>query len=623
MSTPISRNTLFKTGILVFLLTTVLAVYWQVGSHAFLKYDDQAYVVDNPHINSGLTLVNIQWAFTSVYAANWHPFTWLSHMLDVQLFGMNPAGHHLVNVFLHVTNAILLFFLLCRSTGSLWRSAVVAALFALHPLHVESVAWVAERKDVLSTLFGLLTLYFYVGYVEQPSPQRYAGMLIAFIFGLMSKPMLVTLPLVMLMMDYWPLNRFEHGCDTDCTAPGKLPFHHLFIEKAPFVLLIAASSAITMYAQQRGRAISTLIESPLSERASNALVSYVGYLGKMLWPHNLSVFYPFPVGIPLWQPLCAFGLLSAITALVILKRRRYPYLIVGWFWYLCTLVPVIGFVRIGLQAMADRYSYIPLIGIFIMCVWGVSDLVNRVKFRRMVLPFLTAVILTACWLVTWHQLSYWHTTTTLFTHAKESTRNNYMAYYVLGGQLEKEGRLEEALDNFNESVKIAPWYEYARIQRDITMFNQGKLDAAAVKYNEAFLQNPDSLSDRISLGIVMAIQGKLEEAVRNFRIALDYNPLSGEAHYNLALTLGRLGRLGEAEDHYRKTLEIEPDDVNALNNLGVTIANQGRMDEAIKSFAAALQRKPDFMDARNNLELARKKQNALLTNQLSTGKVKL
>jgi tetratricopeptide (TPR) repeat protein len=600
-----SHKLLSKIAIIIFLTVSTLAIYWQIGGHEFIRFDDQIYLIENPYIRNGFSFSTVKWAFTSVYAANWHPLTWLSHMLDVQLFGMRPAGHHLGNVFLHILNAMLLFLLLSRSTGALWKSAVVAMLFALHPLHVESVAWASERKDVLSTLFWFLTLYFYTRYSELPGRKFYITTLCVFTLGLMSKPMLVTVPIVMLLMDYWPLKRLHF----DGRTSPSLSTRHLLIEKLPFLLLAIISCGITYYAQQSGNAMTELAASPLSERLSNAAISYISYLIKTFWPVNLSVFYPYNMNIPVWQSICAFVLLTIISVLVCMKHTRYPYLTIGWFWFLLTLIPVIGVVKVGLQSMADRYTYIPLTGIFIMSVWGMSDFVNRAKFRFNVLPYLAAITFIACGASTWHQLGYWRTTKVLFSHADQAVQNNYMALYILGGELEKEGLLDEALEAYNRSVSIAPWYEYAKINRDIILLHQGRLDAAAVKYSEKVLQHPDSVSGYISLGVVMALQNRLEEAEKYFKSALALYPQSEEAHYNLALTLSRAGRLDEAILHYRKTLEISPKDLNTLNNLGVTLANQGKIDEAVEIFSTALQIKSDFFDARNNLELARKKQN--------------
>ena len=608
MSQRHTHSTRTAAGIIIFLVVSVVAVYWQTRGHAFIEFDDQIYLLENPHVRSGVSLANIQWAFSSVYAANWHPLTWLSHMLDVELFGMNPAGHHLTSVFLHAVNAVLLFTLLLRITGALWKSALVAVLFALHPLHVESVAWVAERKDVLSALFWLVTLHLYARYVDNPALSRYLYVLIAFCLGLMSKPMLVSLPFVLLLMDFWPLQRPAlWGPDT--TGQPRLEARRfLLLEKLPFLLIGMASAAITVFAQQQGNAMTPLVASPLAERIQNALFAYTAYLGKMIRPTDLAVFYPFQTGLPAWKIFGAAGLLATITAVAFRERRRHPYLLFGWSWYIITLVPVIGIVRVGLQAMADRYTYMPLTGIFIMLVWGTANLLERgsESLRRLSYA-MTAVVLAACLLLSWRQISYWRDTTTLFTHALDSTKGNFMALAVLGRHLERQGRLDEALERFNEALEIAPWYEYAKVHQGIILMNRGRLDAAVFKYNEAILQNPESVSGHINLGIVMGLQGRHEDAIRNFRIALDFNPRSEAALYNLGMELATTGKLDEALQYYYKALEIDPDDVNCLNNLGVALAGLGRFDEAIRQFTRALQLKPDFFDARNNRELALKK----------------
>ncbi len=592
----------------MFLVVSVFAIYWQTRGHAFIEYDDQIYLFENPHVRSGLSLENIQWAFSSVYAANWHPLTWISHMLDVELFGMNPAGHHLTSVFLHAVNAVLLFTLMSRITGALWKSALVAALFALHPLHVESVAWVAERKDVLSTLFWLITLHLYARYVENPALSRYIYVVMAFCLGLMSKPMLVSLPFVLLLLDFWPFQRpaLWRTETTVPTQPETIRF--LVLEKLPFLLIGVASAAITIFAQQQGNAMTPLVASPLTERVQNALNAYAGYLGKMFWPTDLAVFYPFQTGLPAWKIYSAACLLGTITVVVYRERKRHPYLLFGWSWYIITLVPVIGIVRVGLQAMADRYTYMPLTGIFIMLAWGMEDLLKECSARlRRLFYSMTAAVIAACILLSWRQISYWRDTTTLFTHALDSTAGNYMALAVLGRHLERQGRLDEALERFDQALEIAPWYEYAKIHQGIILMNRGRLDAAIFKYNEAIIQNPTTVSGHINLGIVMGLQARHEDAIRNFRIALDFNPQSEAALYNLGMELAKTGKIDEAIQYYNKALKIDPDDVHCLNNLGVALAELGRFDEAVVQFTRALKLKPDFFDARSNRELALKK----------------
>jgi tetratricopeptide (TPR) repeat protein len=447
------------------LLLAIFAVYGQVVHHDFIQLDDNAYLLDNSHVRSGITPENITWAFTTFHASNWHPLTWLSHMADVQFFGMNPGRHHLINVALHMVNTLLLFQLLCRITGAFWRSAAVAALFAVHPLHVESVAWVAERKDVLSALFFMLTLNFYAGYAEQRKRTYYVLALFAFAMGLMAKPMLVTVPFVLLLLDYWPLLRIHDGdYSKNSTAPWR-PLTTLLLEKIPFLIFAAATCAVTIAAQQN--AMASLESRLLSDRLANAVVAYLSYLGKLLWPLNLAVFYPFPKFYPLWHPLMAGALLVAISLFVIRVRQRRPYLFVGWFWYLGTLVPVIGILMVGLQAMADRYTYLPMIGIYILAVWGAHDMFAKVSYRRSVLIFLAVVLFPLLSVVSWRQVGFWRNTTTLFSHAIDVTSGNYLAHYILGRELVKAGQYNQARRHFDEAEKIAPWYEEQKMRKDL------------------------------------------------------------------------------------------------------------------------------------------------------------
>jgi hypothetical protein len=438
------NNIFFKTRhdilVCLFLAIAITAVYWQVGNHEFVNYDDDKYVYDNQYVKSGLTSEGIKWAFTATHASNWHPLTWLSHMADCQIYGLNPKGHHLTSVFFHILNSILLFLIFRRMTGALWKSAFVAALFALHPLHVESVAWVAERKDVLSTFFWMLTVGSYVWYVERRGTGRYLLALLFFSLGLMAKPMLVTLPFVLLLLDYWPLGRFQVKKPdtvqrTDEKPPKdtkrkkkKFPKHPLknavhenkiitpnyqwsgalplIWEKIPFFLLVIGSSIVTFYAQQSGGAVRSFDVLPFTVRIFNAFVSYVSYIGKMLWPLNLAVLYPY-FGMPAWWKVAgAFFLLAFISFIAIRTVKQHPYFAIGWLWYLGTLVPVIGLVQVGIQSMADRYTYIPLIGIFIIIVWGISDLAARWQYRRIFLAISAGCVLSALTILTSLHLQY-------------------------------------------------------------------------------------------------------------------------------------------------------------------------------------------------------------------------
>ncbi len=578
--------------VIVLLVTAVIGLYGQVASHDFINFDDPEYVYANPYVQRGLSLAGIAWAFTTTHAANWHPVTWLSHMLVVQFFALNPAAHHFANILLHAANTALLLLLLSFLTGSLWRSAVVAALFALHPLHVESVAWVAELKDVLSTFFGLFTIYFYVWYLKQPNRRRYAFMLISFALGIMAKPMLVTLPVLLLLLDYWPLGRLG-TIQSDVMAADKRPFRLLVREKIPLFILVAVSCVMTIYAQQKGNAIRSLADSSLSARTGNALLTYLEYLGKTFWPHDLAVLYPFSAEMPLWKPVVASTMLAAITLLVILCRKQHPYLIVGWFWYICTLVPVIGIVRVGQQAMADRYTYLPLIGIFIILVFGADKITSGWRFRRIVLLSVTVVMLSLCALTTWRQLSYWQNSTTLYEHTLAVTRDNYTIHNNIGFALDSEGKLDEALLHYNETIRIAPWYSKAHLNRGVTLRKKGLLDEAMVSVREAIKLNPDFAAAYIELGLSLLLKRLPDEAINNFQVALKLDPELADGYYNMGLAYTDLGKSQEAIEQFTKALLLKPDDFDCHYYLGVELAKQRRYDEAIAHFIAIMDLKPD------------------------------
>jgi tetratricopeptide (TPR) repeat protein len=529
------KNRLAKTGVSLFLVAAILAVYGQTGTHQFINFDDQQYLYDNQQIHSGLTVRNMQWAFTTVITGNWHPLTWLSHMLDFELFGMATGGHHLVSVAMHAANAILLFLLLNRLTGTLWRSAVVAALFALHPLHVESVAWASERKDVLSTLLWMVTLYLYAGYTQKSGPSRYLLMLITYALGLMAKPMLVTLPLIMLLLDYWPLKRFTTPAPNDATSSRNHVPWNLVTEKIPFILLAAASCAITIHAQKS--ALSTLANTTILSRIFNALAAYQAYLGKTIMPQNLAVFYPYNHALPAGQAIGAAIMLCTVSGIVIRLRQSKPYLFVGWFWYIVTLMPVIGIVQAGMQAMADRYTYIPLAGIFILAIWGVAEATTGWPWQRPVLTILTGATLTACALLAWKQVSYWKNSTTLFTHALAVTHNNYIAHYCLGCESEQQGRTDEAISNYKAALAENPFYgpPYGKLGK--IYYAQGRLNEAIDYFYKELFVSPISVNCRNNLGIALADNGRLDEAISHFTLALRLKPDSVQTQENLAHVL--------------------------------------------------------------------------------------
>jgi len=526
------------------LIVITAAVYWQVENHEFLNYDDNDYVYNNIHVTTGITGANIAWAFTSMDASNWHPITWLSHMADVQLYGINPRGHHLTNVAIHILSTLLLFLLLFRLTSSPWQSSFVAALFALHPLHVESVAWVAERKDVLSAFFWLLTIYLYAEYVANRKPALYLLALFSFVMGLMAKPMLVTLPVVLLLMDFWPLSRVrdEQG-PWRCQLLGSLSqLVPLLKEKIPFFAGSFFSAAITIYAQHKGGAIKTLEEITFGLRFENAIIAYVKYLHKTLWPNNLAVLYPFSSLIPLSQVICSLLVLFLISAAIVCYRRRHPYLAVGWFWFLITLVPVIGLVQVGSQSMADRYTYIPLIGLFIMAAWGVPALAKGLRHRRRILMLLAGAVISASVALTWQQLGYWRDNVSLYRHSLQVTSGNYIAHYNLGIILEEKGDLDAAIKEYRDTLAINPNIFEAHNNLGLSFAKKGDLDAAIKEYREALAIKPNYFVARSNLGVSLATKGDLDSAIKEFREALTINPNFVTAQRNLKYTLDQKQR---------------------------------------------------------------------------------
>ncbi|MFC1815002.1 tetratricopeptide repeat protein [Thermodesulfobacteriota bacterium] len=597
-------NVRLSVWICLMLMVATLGVYGQVRNYAFVDYDDDLYVVENRRVQAGLTKEAMDWAFKTIDAANWHPLTWLSHQLDVQLYGMNPGAHHVTNLIFHIVNTILLFIAFRQISGALWRSAFVAALFALHPLHVESVAQVACRKDVLSTLFWILSMLSYAEYVKRSGVLRYLLVILFFVLGLMAKPMLVTLPFVLLLLDYWPFARFQTiGTDVAVgNTQHKKIFLHLIWEKVPLFIITAVSCAITFIVQNRSGAVSSLITVPLSARVANALVSYIRYIIKMIWPTHLAVFYPHPGRWPLWQVAGAFLFLVFVSILVIRPLKKQPYLIVGWLWYLGTLVPVIGLVQVGSQAMADRYTYVPLIGLFIMIAWGANDILKKWRYKRFVLTAIVSSILSILMVVTWMQASYWQNSIKLFTHAVAVTSDNLMAHNNLGFAFEKEGRAAEAIQHYLEVLKKDPNKANTHNNIGNALLSQGKIAAAKYHYSEALRLNPDHAQAHNNLGNVFSSQGNKEEAIQQYLKALEIVPDYKEAHYNLGNVFLSNGKLDKAIYNYFEALRINPFYAGAHNNLGVALAKQEKIAEATFHFQEALRLAPDYLEARDNLK---------------------
>ncbi|MGA2242974.1 MAG: tetratricopeptide repeat protein [Verrucomicrobiota bacterium] len=606
------------------LAAVTLAVFWPVTGHDFVNYDDNLYVTDNTHVREGLTLEGIWWAFGSLHACNWHPVTWLSHMLDVTLFGMRPGAHHLMNVLFHSANTGLLFAWLWRMTGVRWRSAMVAALFALHPLHVESVAWVAERKDMLSTFFGFLSLFCYAGYVQKrskiegreskanatPIPGSRSGTLdyvLAFLFlavGLMCKPMLVTWPFLMLLLDYWPLRRFEPAIPkaNESQAGTRLSTGWTLVrEKTPFLFLSLASSVITVIAQANGRAVMSLKQLPFDERLGNALISYARYLGKTFWPVNLAVPYPFPDYWPTLTVISSSLLVVSLCVGTFRLRRRWPFLPVGWFLFLGLLVPVIGILQVGAQSLADRYTYVPLVGIFIIAVWGGNEILTRWRLPQTIGVLVVGLVLAGCVMFTRTQLGYWQNGETLLRHSIAVTKDNAFACYDLGWYLEGKGRVSAAMEYYQSAVRISPRYTKALNNIGSILADKGHLDEAIKYYNRALQFDPNHLSTLYNLGIALADKRQFTEAMAMYEKVLRLDSNSVPARYNLGVALEAEGRWEEAVGQYTEALRLKPNYWQAHNNLGYLLMLHGRRDEAVPHFLESLRLNPKQPDAHFNL----------------------
>ena len=530
----------------VVLAAITLAVFWQVNQYDFIKLDDNIYVTDNFRIKSGISLEGIRWAFSTTYAQFWHPLTWLSLMFDYQLFGLNAGGYHMTNLILHILSTLLLFWLFNRMTGALWKSAFVAALFALHPLHVESVAWISERKDVLSAFFWMLTLCLYVYYTEKPVIRRYLLVLFSFICALMSKPMVVTLPVVMILLDYWPLGRFE-------LKKGNLILWQLK-EKTPFFILSTVFSIITHYAQYKPSG--KYFQYSLNSRLASALVSFVTYLEKTFWPHDMAVFYPFSAQIPLLPVIVASLLILVITTFVIVMVRRLPYLFIGLIWYVITIAPVIGIIKVGDFAMADRYHYLPSIGISIMLVWGIPALIKSEATRKKFFSTAAIAFLVLLAVLSWKQCDYWKNDIKLFNHALQVTKNNYVALNGFGLALVKAGKIKEAVDNYNEAISIKPNYPPSYISRGFAYFDLGQYQRAIEDCNEAIRLDAGYAEPYFIRGNSYYNFGQYQRAIEDYnkaiRLKLDYT----DAYYNRGVAYLKQGNKKQSCRDAQKTCEL-------------------------------------------------------------------
>ena len=627
---PPTRMRILAVGAALVVMT--FATFSGVLGNGFLNFDDDAYVTANPHVLKGVTGEGVGWALTSTDAANWHPVTWLSHMLDVQMFGMDAGRHHLTSLGLHAANTVLLFLLLLRMTGALWRCAFVAALFAIHPLHVESVAWVAERKDVLSTLFWLLTTGAWLRYVEAKSAPRYAAVLVLYALGLMSKPMLVTLPFTLLLLDFWPLARVG-------TIKDKI------LEKAPLFAMGIASCVITVIAQHRGGAFDTLSRVGPPTRAINAVVAYATYLGRTFRPSSLSIFYPYPVGVGAAIALGSAATLVGLTVLAFRLARRAPYFTFGWLWYVGTLIPVIGLVQVGAQATADRYTYVPLIGIFVALAWGLGELASRGAALRAAVVTISAASLVPLLVLSREQTRTWVDSTTVFEHALGVTQDNDVAHVNLGLVSFQQGRNEDAIKHYQEALRINPGLGAAHNDLGIALHVAGRDAEAVEQFRQAIAGGLSSAEVQVNYGAALAVTGQSEAAIERFGEALRLDPDSAEAHKNLANVLSRTGKHDEAMTHFDRAVQLRPDDATArfgrasalagvgrfdaamqeiqaglrlkpdspmaLNFLGNLLARDNRTAEAIERYREAVRLKPDFVQARNNLGIALAQANRL------------
>ena len=628
-----TRNLRGTLGLCAVLIALTFAVFSPVLRHDFVNYDDPDYVVENPHVLGGLNSENVWWAFQTPHAGNWHPVTWLSHMLDVSLFGLNAGRHHLISLALHASNAVLLFLLLQRLLSSRWTSAFIAAMFALHPLHVESVAWIAERKDVLSGFFFMLTLIAYSEYAKSiqysvfsvqsmrrqdsniqhstPNIQRsrlgvgswtfYILALILFGFGLMSKPMLVTLPFVLLLLDYWPLRRFDSQESSGMLSGSKA--FRLLLEKAPFFILSLLSSVVTFLVQRNAGAMTSIETLPPSFRISNALVAYFRYLEKTFWPVNLSVFYPLPKAWPIAMVALSAGLMVIVSVLVIRSSKRCPYLTVGWFWFLGMLVPVIGLLQVGRQSMADRYMYLPMIGVTLAVGWGGYEIASRWPSAKVAIGSAAALAIAACAFATQIQAAYWTNSLTLFEHALAVTRDNAVAHNNLGTVYLNQKETKRAEEHFAAAVQINPRYPEALVNLAICREEKQDTEAARDLFEQS-LAVQETPAGHYNLANLLSAAGEMESAEQHYLAALRLKPEMAEAIYNLGALKAKQGKAEEALGDYEQALRLKPGLKDVHLNTGALLASQKRWDEAIGHFQMAIRNEPNNADVRFNLAAA-------------------
>jgi protein O-mannosyl-transferase len=588
------------------------AVYWQVKDFDFIYYDDGGYVFENFHVLNGWTADGFKWAFTTQHSRHWHPLTWLSHMTDCRLFGLNPGLHHLVSLFFHLANTVLLFIVFNRMTGALLRSALVVALFALHPLHVETVVWVSDRKDLLCTFFWLLTMGAYVLYAKRPGIGRYVVVFLFFALAILSKSMAVTLPLILLLMDFWPLGRFK-GSRTDAESDSesdpslrphfqKMKTGRLLAEKMGFFGLGGVALFVAVLSMYWSKSADLWMVSTDSELLARAPVTCVVYLGKMIWPFGLMVPYPDLGKVQIWETTGALMLLSLISVVAIRWARKRPYFLFGWLWYLITLMPVLGLVYGAPQKIADRYTYIPMVGLFVMIIWGIENMMQRLPKRRTVLAVSAGILLSALAAGTWVQASHWKNSITMLNHALDLNPYNYAAMCSLGSFLAKQGEFQEATAYYYQALEIKPDYAKAHTNLGAAFVGLGKPQKALHHYDAALLSDPEDWKAHYNLGNLLAEKGDLENAIIRYKEALKINPDHASTHNNLGIALILQGKREEALMHFSEAVRLDPISPENHYNLGRALAQQGDLENAMEHYAAAVRIRPGYTKARRDLE---------------------
>ncbi|CAB5139818.1 Tetratricopeptide TPR_2 repeat protein [Olavius algarvensis associated proteobacterium Delta 3] len=582
----------------VLILVGTVFVYGQVVQFDFLNFDDPLYVTENPHVLGGLTVEGVAWGFSNFSDGNWIPLTWLSLMLDGMLYGSDPFGYHLTNVLWHAVNSILLFAVSRKMTGALWQSAFVAAMFALHPLHVESVAWVSERKDVLSAFWGILGLLAYDRYVRQPSGFRYVLLFICFCLSLLAKSMLVTFPFILLLMDFWPLGRFGLDIPDQGKSNWVIRLLPLVREKVPLFAVAAVFGGVTFWAQKSGGGVSSLELYPLSVRAANGLVAMVAYLSQVIWPLQLAAFYPHPGNsLPLWQVLGSGVLIVGATVIAVVNARKVPYLTVGWLWFVGTLVPVIGLIQVGGQAMADRYMYLPMIGISIILAWGGADAAKKLRLHR---ALVTAGVMTllSLWTLQAHrQAGYWRNSVTLFEHALAVTHGNFVAHSNLGNALLETGSAHRAVSQFRQAVAIRPKSAMAHYNLGRGLTDVGASGMAMASYREALIRDPDYPGANGNLANLLTAEGRFEEALVYYRKEMDIAPDAPGPLGNMANLLAIRGEFDRAISLYERAISLDPQDAVVHGNYGLALKAVGALPQAAAHFAEAIRLDPSYAAA--------------------------